>query len=68
MLFKIVVIVLLLFVIFNLVMGGIHLARNKGDSDKLLRSLTWRIGISVAVFLLLLIGQAVGLISPHGLS
>lgn len=68
MLFKIIVIVLLLFVVFNLVMGGIHLAGKKGDSDKLLRSLTWRIGISVAVFLLLLIGQAVGLISPHGLS
>ncbi len=68
MIFKIVVLALLVFVIINLVMGGVHLARKKGNSDKLFRSLTWRIGLSVAVFLLLLIGQAVGLISPHGLS
>jgi len=33
----------------------------------MLKSLTWRIGLSVFIFILLLIGQATGLIQPHGL-
>jgi hypothetical protein len=65
--FKIIVVSLLLFVIFSLGMGLLHLLRGKEKSDKLLKSLTWRIGLSVALFILLIIGQAVGLITPHGL-
>jgi hypothetical protein len=30
------------------------------------RALTWRIGLSVALFLLLLLGWYLGLIQPHG--
>jgi hypothetical protein len=37
------------------------------SSGKMLKSLTWRIGLSVFIFILLLIGQAVGWIHPHGL-
>jgi cytochrome b561 len=36
-----------------------------GDSQKLLRSLTWRIGLSVALFVLMLIAWRLGLIQPH---
>ena len=67
MLFKIIVLMLLLFVVINLAIGLFHLVNGKGNSDKLLKSLTWRIGLSVAVFLILIIGQAVGLIQSHGL-
>jgi len=65
--FKIVVLSLLLIVIFSLGSALFHFVRNGGDSDKMLKALTWRIGLSVFIFLLLLIGQAVGLIQPHGL-
>ena len=68
MIFKIVVLSLLLIVIFSLGSALFHFVRNGGDSDKMLKALTWRIGLSVFIFLLLLIGQAVGLIQPHGLS
>jgi cytochrome bd-type quinol oxidase subunit 2 len=37
-----------------------------GDSQKLLRSLTWRIGLSVALFVLLIVAGRMGLIHPHG--
>jgi len=67
MLFKIVVLMLLLFVIINLGIGLFHLVNGKGKSDKLFRSLTWRIGLSVVIFLILIIGQAAGLIQSHGL-
>ena len=67
MIFKIVVLVLLAIVLISLGSALYHLVSNKGDSDKLLKSLTWRIGLSVFIFILLFIGQAIGLIVPHGL-
>lgn len=67
MIFKIVILSLLLVVLISL--GSALVAMAKGDkSDKMLKSLTWRIGLSVAIFILLLIGQAMGIITPHGLS
>jgi uncharacterized membrane protein len=45
-----------------------HLASNRGDSNKLVRSLTVRVVLSVALFLLLMIAWRVGLIHPHGLA
>jgi len=67
MVFKIVILSLLFVVLISL--GSALAAMIKGDqSDKMVKSLTWRIGLSVLIFLLLLIGQAMGLITPHGLS
>ncbi len=68
MIFKIVIVVLLLVVIFSLGQALFYLIKDEGKSDRMLRSLTWRIGLSVFIFVLLLIGQATGLITPHGLS
>ncbi len=66
MIFKIVILSLLVVVLVSL--GSALAAMAKGDkSDKMVKSLSWRIGLSVAIFILLLIGQATGLISPHGL-
>ncbi len=66
MVFKIVILSLLAVVLISL--GSALAAMAKGDkSDKMLKSLSWRIGLSVAIFILLLIGQATGLITPHGL-
>ena len=67
MIFKIIVLILLAIVLITLGSALYHLVSNKGDSDKLLKSLTWRIGLSVFIFILLFIGQAIGLITPHGL-
>jgi len=65
--FKIFILFLLLVVIVSLGSALYHLVNNKGDSDKLVKALTWRIGLSVGIFILLLIGQALGLIQSHGL-
>ena len=67
MIFKIVILSLLLVVLVSL--GSALVSMAKGDkSDKMLKALTWRIGLSVCIFILLLIGQAMGFITPHGLS
>jgi Protein of unknown function (DUF2909) len=44
-----------------------QLSRGQGDSRKMLRALTWRISLSVALFLLLLLAWRLGYIQPHGL-
>lgn len=46
-----------------------HLARGqgRGDSAKMARALTWRIALSVLLFLLIMAAWWAGLITPHGL-
>jgi len=65
--FKTIIVALLLVVVFSLGQALFFLIRDESKSDRMLRSLTWRIGLSVFIFILLLIGQATGLITPHGL-
>jgi hypothetical protein len=63
---RIVVIGLLVAIIVSLGSALVHLTRG-GDSDRLVRALTVRIGLSVGLFVLLMIAWYVGLITPHGL-
>jgi hypothetical protein len=43
-----------------------QLTTGAGNSGHLLRSLTVRIGLSVTLFILLMVAWRLGLISPHG--
>ena len=43
-----------------------YLVSDKGESGRTLKALTWRIGLSVALFASLFIAYALGLIQPHG--
>jgi hypothetical protein len=65
-LIRIVVIGMLLAIVVSLGSALFHLTRG-GDSDKLVRALTVRIGLSVALFVLLMVAWYAGLIRPHGL-
>ena len=67
LIFKTIIVVLLLIVLFSLGQALYYLIKDESKSDRMLKALTWRIGLSVFIFILLLIGQAVGLIQPHGL-
>ena len=64
---KIVIIVLLLAMIASLGVGLFHLIKtpNENDNgDKLVKSLTWRIGIWVVLFLFILLSMKLGWIKP----
>lgn len=54
-------------IIFSLGSALFQLSRGKGDSRKMLRALTWRISLSVALFVILLVAWRMGYIRPHGL-
>jgi hypothetical protein len=67
---KIVVILVFLLILFNLGSGLVYMMKDggrSGRSDRMARSLTWRIGLSVAAFILLLIAFWAGWIQPHGI-
>ena len=68
MVFKLLVVALLLAILASLAGGLIFLIRDKGQSERTVKSLTLRIALSIALFLLLLIGYATGLIQPHGIT
>ena len=66
MVFKILAVVLLLTILASLATGLVFLMKDKGQSDRAAKALTWRIGLSVMLFVLFLIGAATGVITPHG--
>lgn len=66
--FKIAIILLLATILISLASGLIFLVRDKGKSDRTVKSLTLRIVLSIALFILLFIGYAAGLIKPHGIN
>ncbi len=66
MLFKILAVVLLLTILSSLGMGLVYMMRDKGQSHRAVKALTFRIGLSVMLFVLFIIAAATGLITPHG--
>ena len=65
---RLVVFLVLAAIVVSLGVALYHLATGRGESGKLLRSLTVRIGLSVALFVLLMLAWRFGLIHPHGLA
>jgi hypothetical protein len=62
---RIVVIGMLVAIVASLGSALYHLTRGEA-SDQLVRALTVRIGLSVALFVLLMVAWYAGLIRPHG--
>ncbi len=67
MIMKILIIAVMLAILFSLFRGLYFLATGKQDSKKTVNSLSWRIGLSITLFLLILIGIYMGWLEPHGL-
>ena len=66
-LIRIAVLVLLVAIVGSLGSALYQLSRPQGGSGKMLRSLMWRVGLSLALFALLMLAWLAGLIKPHGL-
>ena len=64
---RLLIVAVLVAIIFSLGSALFQLSRGKGDSGKMLKALTWRIGLSVGLFLVLLVAWRMGLIRPHGM-
>lgn len=60
------VIAFLAVIVFNLGAGLYYLLVDRGQTKRTVRALSWRVGLSVALVGLLIIGIATGVIQPHG--
>jgi len=67
MIIKIVILALLGVVIYMLGSALVFMFRERSESDKMARALSWRIGISVLIFATLIGAYFMGWIQPHGL-
>ena len=62
---KLIIIAFLVAILYNLGSGLYFMMVDKGEKDRMVRSLTWRIGLSVALILLVILGIWTGVIKPH---
>ncbi len=68
MLTKIIVLICMVLILTQLVRALFSLIRNGGTSSPdMVKALAWRIGISMALFIFLMIAGALGWIAPHSL-
>lgn len=63
--FKYLVIALLVLILISLGRALFHMTSSKADADaKMVKALAWRIGLSVALFVLLIVAYYEGWITP----
>lgn len=67
MIFKWIVFIILLVILYALGSGLFYLAREGFESKRLVRALTWRIVLSLALFGFLILAYFVGWVVPHAL-
>jgi len=63
---KLLIILFLIVIVYNLGAGLYYMMTDKGKTDRTVRALTWRIGLSVFLILLVIVGLMTGAIQPHG--
>lgn len=64
---KAIILLLLLAILVSLFSGLFFLNKDQGNTRRTLNALTWRISLSVLLFLVLLFAYFNGIIQPHGL-
>ena len=62
---KVIIVAFLAVIVYNLGAGLYYLMTDKGQSDRMVKSLTRRIGLSVLLIVLVIFGIWLGIIKPH---
>lgn len=66
--FKVLIVINLLLILISLVSGVFFLAKDNGNSNRVVTSLTTRVALSVFLICLLIVGYLTGQITPHGVA
>ena len=66
MLVKTVIIIFLLTILYTLGSSFYFMVKDKGEGDRTLKRLMWRIGLSILLLLLLYVMHLLGWIEPSG--
>ena len=59
-----VVIAVFVLIVASLASAAVFMFRDRGNSKRMVKALAWRVGLSVALFLLLTAGYYFGLLQP----
>lgn len=62
------IVLVLLIIVGSLGSALYYLFKDRGRSPRTVKALTFRIGLSLALFVLLLLGFRLGLLQPHGIA
>ncbi|MDH5648524.1 MAG: twin transmembrane helix small protein [Gammaproteobacteria bacterium] len=65
MMVKIVIIVMLLLIVGSLFSALLFMFKDKSQSDRMVKALSFRIGLSILLFLMLMAGYYFGIIPPQ---
>jgi hypothetical protein len=65
---KLLIIAFIILIIWNLGAGLYYMMVDKGKTNRTVKSLSWRIGLSVLLILLVIAGIFTGVIKPHGIT
>lgn len=68
MVYKVIVVLMLLAIVGSLFSALWFMYRDRGQGERVAKSLTMRIGLSITLFLLLMAGFYFGIIPPMGIA
>ena len=63
---KILIVIFLVLILYNLAAGLYYMITDKGQTKRTVNALTWRVGLSAALIAFLIIAIWSGIITPHG--
>ncbi len=67
MLTRVIVLIVMLIIFLALGSGLFFLVRDEGKSNRTVKALTWRIALSLCLFVFLMLGFRLGFINPHSI-
>ena len=62
---RLIIVAVLLVIVWNLGAGLYYMIVDKGKTDRTVKALSWRIGLSVGLIALVALGIFTGVIKPH---
>lgn len=64
---KVIIVAFLILILYNLGAGLYYMIVDKGQTKRTVNALTWRVGLSIALVALVVLGIWSGVITPHGI-
>jgi len=68
MLTKLIIIAFMIAILYSLASSFYFLVNDKGEGDRTVRRLSWRVGLSLLLVVLLFAGFKLGVIEPNGVN
>lgn len=62
---KLGIVLFLGFIVYNLGAGCYYMLTDQGKTDRVVRALSWRIGLSILLIVLIMLGIYTGVIQPN---